>query len=184
MEARNTFGGDAEDHCALTLYGERSPTIEILISGYLAYPQGETYSVCGTRGGLSGSGERLAWRYFDSAQAPRQRIWKRWSEKRAYPSETLPWVESCWEVDSAVSSGAKSGYTLPSYEIARKLFYDNIHDVLTGRGELIITLPQVRRQIAILQEAHRQNPLPRRYAAWIPGRGPVRDGLRRRSVSG
>jgi hypothetical protein len=83
-------------------------------------------------------------------------------------------VEKTWEVDASVASGAASGYTLPSYEIARKVFYDNVYDVLCGRGKLIITVPQVRRQIAIMEEAHRQNPLPRRYDAWIPGKGAVR----------
>lgn len=172
MESRNVFGGDAEDHCLLILHGNVSPTIEIHISGYLAYPPPEMYTVSGTLGGLTGSGTQLRWKCYDPAKAPRQEVWKRWSEDRGYPREDLPWTEGSWTVDASVAAGAKSGYTLPSFEIARDLFYGNLHDVLDGRGKLQITLPQVRRQIAILEEAHRQNPLPMRFRSWVPGQGP------------
>ena len=40
--------------------------------------------------------------------------------------------------------------------------YKNIHDVLNNGAELLIKPEQVRKQIAIIEEAHRQNPLPRK----------------------
>ena len=37
--------------------------------------------------------------------------------------------------------------------------YSNLLDVLQGKAERIITLDQVRRQVAVLEEAHAQNEL-------------------------
>jgi predicted dehydrogenase len=174
MECRNELGGDADDFCALTLHGRRSPTIEILLSAYLAYPQGEMYHVSGTRGGLTGGARQLRWRYYDVRKAPKQTIWPRWSENRQYPGETLPWVEKTWELDPETAKEAKSGYTLPSFQSGVKQFYDNVHAVLHGREQPLITLPQVRRQIAVIAACRRQNRLPKKWQRWVPGEGPVK----------
>ncbi|MFA6569095.1 MAG: Gfo/Idh/MocA family oxidoreductase [Victivallales bacterium] len=173
MSCHNEMGGDSDDICAVTLSGKQSPQVEVLISGYLAYPQGDMYSISGTRGGLKGNPNSLTWKYYDKAQAPEQDFWKTWSEKRKYTSETLPWIENHWEVPAEIAQGNKSGYTIPSYEIAVKTFYDNIASALRDGSELLITIPQVRRQIAVIEECHRQNPLPRKYKEWVPGKGGV-----------
>ena len=174
LECNNTLGGDADDLCALTIHGPNAPTIEILISSYLAYPQSDFYCVSGTRGGLTGNANRLQWRYYDPRKAPKQEIWKHWSVDRQYPREDLPWVEKHWEVDQTTAAGVKSGYTLVSYQSGVRLFYENIHDVLMGKGKLLITLPQVRRQIAVIEKCLRQNKLPKRYTRWVPGKGAVK----------
>ncbi len=173
MKCNNKLGGDAEDFCSLTLYGEKSPQVDILLSSYQAYPQGDFYSISGTLGGLSGGHESFKWKYYDPKKAPKQKFWNTWSVDRGYPKETLPFVEKSWQIDDATAKGPRSGYTLPSFQSAVKAFYDNVHDAVVKDAKLIITLPQVRRQIAVLEEAHRQNKLPRKYRAWIPGRGSV-----------
>jgi predicted dehydrogenase len=174
MQCRNELGGDADDFCALTLHGRKAPHVEILLTSYLAYPQGPMYNVSGTRGGLAGGAESLQWRYYDARKAGRPDFWRTWSEDRQYPGERLPWVEKAWHVDAAVAKGAKSGYTLTSFQSAVRQFYDNVHDVLRRDGQLLVTLPQVRRQIVVIEECHRQNPLPRRWRQWAPGRGGVK----------
>ncbi|MEW6753647.1 MAG: Gfo/Idh/MocA family oxidoreductase [Candidatus Latescibacterota bacterium] len=172
MDCNNPFGADAEDHCTVTLYDprRRAPQIDIVISAYLAYPQGELYSIAGTCGGLSGGADRLTWRYFDPAQAPRQKVW-RWSVKRRYPSEELPWVEECWTLQDERSA---TGYTVRSLPTGQEFIYANLYDAITRGARLEITPAQVRKQIAVLEECHRQNPLPcrnaRRGARPRPGR--------------
>lgn len=173
MACHNEMGGDADDICAVTLSGKKSPQVEVLISGYLAYPQGDMYSISGTRGGLKGNPNSLTWKYYDKDQAPKQDFWKTWSEKRQYTSEKLPWIENHWEIPAEIAHGNKSGYTIPSYEIAVKTFYDNIASAIRDGSELLITIPQVRRQIAVIEECHRQNPLPHKYKEWAPGKGGV-----------
>lgn len=173
MSCHNEMGGDADDICAVTLTGKKSPQVEILISSYLAYPQGDMYSISGTRGGLKGNSNSLTWKYYDKSKAQKQDFWNTWSVNRQYTHEKLPWIEEHWEVPAEIAQGNKSGYTIASYEIAVKSFYDNIASVIRDGSEPIITLPQVRRQIAVLEECHRQNPLPRKYKAWVPGKGGV-----------
>lgn len=157
MACRNELGGDAEDFCMLTLHGPGMPTVEISLTLYLAYPQGDMYTIQGTRGGLTGHATELRWKYFDPKKAPKPEFWKGWSVDRQYPSETLPWIERSWKIDDALTK-TSTGYTLRSFPSGVQRFYDNIHAVLTQGADLLITLPQVRKQIAVIEEAHRQNP--------------------------
>ena len=107
MKCRNKLGGDAEDFCSLTLYGDKSPQIDILLSSYLAYQQGDFYSISGTLGGLSGGHESFKWKYYDPRKAPKQKFWDTWSVDRGYPRESLPFVEESWEIDKDTARGAK-----------------------------------------------------------------------------
>ena len=148
----NSFG-DADDFSMVVLHGKNAPTVEVFVSSYLAYPQGDLFCVNGTRGGLTGSFQSLKWRFFDPAKAPKQKLMPGWSCKRAYNSESLPWVEQSWKLE------------IPDlFQAISKGFYDNVYDALVRKGKLEVRLDQVRRQVFVLEEAHRQNPLPRRAA--------------------
>ncbi len=164
MRFKNKLGGDAEDLCALTLNVHNGPIIEIHLTGYLAYPPADMYTVSGTLGSLAGGAQALRWKYYNPRQAPQQKMWQ-WSVDRQYPSENLPWVEQSWNVDPVLAKGAKSGYTLRSFQSGVRLYYDNIYRVLRQGAPLLITVPQVRRQIAVIAESHRQNRAAARAAA-------------------
>jgi len=144
--------GDADDFCAVTLYGKDAPVVEVLVSSYQAYPQGDMYSVSGTLGGLAGGRAGLRWRTFDPKKAPKLRLLKGWSPDRRYCKEELPWVEKSWQPPKT---------KLDAFQLNSKAFYDNVYDVLTGKGKLVVTLAQVRRQVAVIEECHRQNRLPK-----------------------
>ena len=147
------FEGDAENHVTLTLYDpERvAPQIDIEISSLIAYPNPHTYVVSGTCGGLAGGSRGLTWRYFDPQTAPQHEMWL-WSEERRYCREQLEWIEESW-TPAEVPAGAR-------YSSDR--FYDNVFDVLVNGAERLITPAQSRAQIAVMEECHRQNPLPRK----------------------
>jgi len=165
MECRNKLGGDANDFCALTLHAPGCPTVEINISQYLAYPQENRYNISGTLGGLTGGENELRWKYYDPAKAPKQKLWPLWSVDRRYPGEELPWVEKTWKIDEEEAKKAV-GYTLKSYRSGPQRFYDNVHGTIRGAEKMLITLPQVRRQIIVFEEAHRQNKLPVKLKRW------------------
>lgn len=148
------LGGDANNFCALTLYGEGHPTIEIQVSSFLAYPQGEIYNIQGTCGGLTGGPNGLHWKYFDPARAPKQTPWRPWSRNREYCNEQLPWQEESWNFSDASCNA--NGFVDLSAGV-----YGNLYDVLVNGAAREIKLEEVRRQIYVLEEAHRQNPLPR-----------------------
>lgn len=148
------FGGDANNFCALTLYGENMPVVEIQISSFQVYAQGDQYNIQGLYGGLTGGPNGLRWKYFDPEKAPRHTLWRPWSDQRQYCQEKLDWQEETWNFASPESNA--NGFTGLSAG-----FYGNLYDVLTCRAERAIRLDQVRRQIQIMEEAHRQNPLAR-----------------------
>jgi scyllo-inositol 2-dehydrogenase (NADP+) len=155
MSCNNQLGGDAEDFCALTVYGQDLPTFEIVISAYVSHPE-YRYSISGQYGCLWGNEMELKWKYFDPEKAPEQQMWPNWSENRSYPDEKLPWKEKRWSLKNAESANT-SGYTLKSLLEGSIHFYDNIYDVLTDNANLLITVPQVRKQIAVIEESHKQN---------------------------
>jgi len=153
MRSIQPFGGDADDLCAVTLYGQGAPLVEVLISSYLVYPLGDMYNVSGTHGGLAGGPDGLRWRYFDPATAPDHALWQPWSQDRQYCREELEWVEETWEPKPS---------ELDAFQQNSRAFYANLYDVLTESAELVVKPSEVRRQIAVIEECHRQNPLPRR----------------------
>lgn len=162
MSCDHFFAGDAEDHCTVTLYDPKQerPQIDIVISSFLHYPPSDMYSINGTLGGMTGGATHLRWRYFDPAQAPRHRMWK-WSRDRQYPREELDWVEESWTLDESMLKDAV-GYTLTSFDSGPLRFYTNVHDVLKKGAPLLIKPSEVRKQIRVMELAHRQNPLPRK----------------------
>lgn len=158
MDCNNQLGGNADDLACLTLYdpARRAPVIEIHITQYLAYPEENLYTICGTCGTMKAGFERIVWRYYDPAEAPDQPFWENWSVDRDYPREELPWQEESWQIDEDLLDGSV-GYTLRSLPSGPQRFYENVFDVLRNNAEPIITLPEVRRQIRVLQLSHEQN---------------------------
>jgi scyllo-inositol 2-dehydrogenase (NADP+) len=148
-----TFG-DADDFTLVVLTGKGSPTIEVVLNSYQAYPQGEIYNISGSLGGMIAGPTGAKWKYFNPRKAPLQKLHKRWSHNRQYVSETLPWVEKSWEATGMVKDD--------HFHYLSSSFYNNIYNVLTGRGKLEVLPQQVRTQIAVIEECHRQNRLPRK----------------------
>lgn len=160
MDRRSVFEGDAENHVTLTLWDpeRKSPQVDINISSLVTFGDPYTYNISGTHGGLVGGARQLKWRYFDPASAPDHDMWL-WSVNREYPREELDWIEESWELDAPQATGAV-GYTLESLKSGPDRFYANVHDVLKAGAEPLIPPSQIRKQIAVMEEAHRQNPLP------------------------
>ena len=144
--------GDAEDHVKLILSGKKSPTIDLEISSCSAYPT-NTYQVYGTRGGLDGSTSRIDWKYFDPENAPEQRLNADPLPERAYCREDLPWEEDSWHLPEEESN---------LFDVMGTRYYEDLYRYITDGTPPEVTVRQVRRQIAVIEESHRQNPLSRR----------------------
>ena len=148
MDRVNTFG-DAEDYVKLILTGEEKPLIDLTISCCDAYPC-YTYKIHGQYGGLKGTMGHIDWRYFDPEKAPSQTLSRVFISQPdgtpAYCSEKLPWKEESWDGDpNAPFDQAVDGY------------YSNIYQHIFYDKPLEVTLKQVRQQVAVYEEAHRQN---------------------------
>jgi predicted dehydrogenase len=150
MDRTNTFG-DAEDHVKLLMTARNRPTIDLEISSCAAYSP-YNYLVHGTRGGLMASQAEVNWKYYKPEQAPKRKLIREPLPDRQYCSEKLNWTERKWTVPKAKAD-------LFAY-MARQ-FYTHLYATLTQGAPLVVTPAQVRRQIAVIEECHRQNPLPR-----------------------
>lgn len=150
MDRCNTFG-DAEDYCKLILKAPDRPIIDLDISSCDAYPC-YTYKVEGTRGTLKGTMAHIDWKFFKEEEAPAQTLNRGTLTMGgdemlpAYCSETLTWYEKSWEGDPQAP-----------FIAAVQKYYDQIYLLFTEGREHDIKLPQVRQQLAIIREAHRQN---------------------------
>jgi len=147
--------GDADNMALVRLTGPNSPTIDIDISSIQAYKIGNLYNISGTLGGLIADGTKIEWKYFDPAKAPKHEFWKPWSKDRQYCREQLPWQECSWTYENNNSNA--TGFS----EIVQSLYRD-FYSVVTNGTEPEVKLDQVRRQVYILEEAHKQNPLPKK----------------------
>lgn len=151
MDRCNTFG-DAEDYCKLILTAPNKPLIDLEISSADGYPL-FTYKIHGTRGSLKGNMAHIDWKYFIPEEAPAQVLIKEPltmggdAKLPAYCSETLNWHEESWEGDPQAP-----------FIAAVQTYYDQIYALFTEGREHDIKLCQVRQQLAVIEEAHRQNP--------------------------
>lgn len=147
MDNVQTFG-DAEDFVKLILRRKGRPTIDLEISSCCAYNP-HTYVVHGSRGSLAGTMSHVEWKYYKDSEAPAQQLISEPLPNRAYCSEKLVLHEEKWETPEEAANG------LFDYMATR--FYRNLHDALVSGAPLEVPLEQVRQQIAVIQEAHRQN---------------------------
>ncbi len=146
-----TSYGDADDHVVLILSGEGRPIVHLEISSCCKYPA-NTYTVFGTRGGLSGSMGHLEWQWYDPAAAPELKLIKapicNEDGTPAYCSDSLEWVKDEWTMPEGPGL----------FETMCNTFYTMLHRTLTEGTPLEITPQQVRQQIAVIEECQRQNP--------------------------
>ena len=152
MDRANTFG-DAEDHVKLILSGSKSPTIDLEISSCSAYPD-STYRVLGTQGGLDGNMTRIDWRFFDPADAPPQQLTETPLPGRQYCKEELAWTEESWEVPEEQAN---------LFDTIGSSYYNNLYESLVNGKEPEVKVQEVRRQIAVIEACHKQNPLSSLY---------------------
>ncbi|MBQ7059621.1 MAG: Gfo/Idh/MocA family oxidoreductase [Firmicutes bacterium] len=148
MDRVGTFG-DAEDYVKLILTGKDKPLIDLTISCCDAYPC-YTYKIHGQYGGLKGTMAHIDWRYYDPEKAPAQTLSKKFISKPdgtpAYCSEKLPWKEESWDGDPNAP-----------FDQAVADYYSDIYEHIVKGSPLEVTLTQVRQQVMVYEEAHRQN---------------------------
>jgi predicted dehydrogenase len=148
---RATTLGDAEDTVKLILSGPGRPTIDLEICSCSAY-NSHTYVVNGTHGSLAGSTEHLEWKYFKPDEAPRQSVTLEPLPGRTWCAEDLKWHTGSWDLPKEEGAGI--------FDVMARAFYRGLHDSLVDGKPLVVQPVEVRRQIAVMEECFRQNPLP------------------------
>lgn len=156
MDRANTFG-DAEDYVKVILKGRGRPVIDLEISSCCAYPC-FTYNVQGTCGGLKASTTHAEWKYFIPEEAPERQLIREPLANEdglpAYCGEKLKWYEYSWDIPEEQKD---------LFHTMSSRFYSMLYKSLTEGAPLVITPQQVRQQIAVIEECHRQNPLSKMF---------------------
>ncbi len=148
MDRTNTFG-DAEDHVKLLLTGKDRPTIDLEISSCSAYTT-NVYEVYGTRGALAGTTDHLEWKVYNPEEMPPRELVRGPMPDRQYCSEKMIWHTSKWNLPKSQANW---------FGVMGKALYNNLYDTLTKGTPSTVKLDEVRRQIEVIEEAHRQNRL-------------------------
>lgn len=163
MNRVNTFG-DAEDYVKLIMTAPDKPIIDLEISACNPYPKFH-YSIHAEHGGLCGDESHFDYKYYVRETAPEQHLTREPIENPdgtpAYCREKLEWVEKSWDIgdakthsESSYIPGAPQGEPIIS-------FYTMLYNHIANNAPLEVTPQQVRQQIAVMEECHRQNPMSR-----------------------
>jgi len=149
MDRANTLG-DAEDHVKVMMRRRGHPTIDLEISGCCAFP-GQHLNIHGTRGGLVADAGEVRWRYFRSREQTRRILTTEPIADAAglpqYCRDDLKWHEDSW----TPSDGSAMAQAVSQY-------YDMLHRTLTRGRKLEVTMAEVKQQVAVMEECHRQCP--------------------------
>lgn len=143
--------GDAEDHVKMILSGPGRPMIDLEISSCCAYPL-FTYQIYADNGGLTGNTSHLEWKYVNRRSIPAREATREPLDGRAYCGEKLTWINRKWDLPKNQAE---------LFAVMSKRFYANLADALQCGKPLEVPPSEVRRQIAVIEECHRQNPLSR-----------------------
>lgn len=153
LDLVNSFG-DAEDFAKILLLVPGKPLVDVEISGCNHYA-GSNYIVEGSLGSLSATLTHIEYKYYRPEEAPEQKLILESLENAqgnpAYCSEKLNWYEVKEDVEGTAFDKGTASY------------YDNIYNHLVNGAELVIRPEKIMQQIAVMEEVHRQNPLPVKY---------------------
>jgi len=116
--------GDAEDHVHLVLQTESGVTADIVVSSAMALGA-PRWMLCGSLGTLTCDGKTSQLRYYDGTKVEPLSVLDTAAPNRKYLREELPWEEK--EVEVEVDAAPV------------KPFHENVQDVLTGKGQPIVT---------------------------------------------
>ena len=147
MDRVNT-SGDAEDHVKLILRRKGCPMVDLEISSCSHYNP-FTYQVYGSQGSLAGTMSHIDWKYFKPEEAPPLKLIEGPMPNRAYCSEQLIWHEEKWDTPEEAAKNM--------FDYMATRLYGNVYDAIVSGAEFEVKLEQVRQQIAVIEEAHRQN---------------------------
>jgi len=152
MDRVNTYG-DAEDYVKLLLRAPGKPLVDLEISSCCAYPQ-LIYEIQAGKGGLKGTASHIDWKYYKPSEAPKRKLQRtpiaNPDGTPSYCVDNLKFHEEHWDLPEEQKD---------LFMTMNMAFYGMLHRTLTRGRPLEITPQQVRQQIAVIEECHRQNKL-------------------------
>lgn len=153
LDIINSYG-DAEDFAKVMLFAPGKPVIDMEISSCNTYSD-YTYLIQGSYGTLKATQSEIKYKIYNKDTAPARELITASLQGPdggpRYCGETLEWNE---QVESLTGT---------AFDAAVLAYYNNIYDHLTAGTPLIIRPARIKQMLAVMDEVHRQNPLPVKY---------------------
>jgi scyllo-inositol 2-dehydrogenase (NADP+) len=139
--------GDAEDHLKAVIYAAGHPTIDIELSSIFPFPQ-DRWLVCGSKGGLHGTGSKLEWKWVDFSTMPERKVELASTPDRSYNYEPLVWHEDSWQAESKADAGSGAA---PAVQQVITLYSSLYRTIREGVAQEI-TPESVRQRVALMEK--------------------------------
>ncbi len=158
LQSTSLAAGDAENFVKVVLYKDADHPVIDVQGGYAYAYSPYTYKIDAEYGGILASTKRVQWKYIkpdENSPLVLQKDSLHYNSGMPhYCNEDIKIYEETWDDEGEVygTFGNMTG-----------AFYDMLYKSLTEGAPLHVTPQQVRRQIAVIEECHRQNP-------WIYGK--------------
>lgn len=153
LDKINSYG-DAEDFAKVILIHPDKPIIDVEITSCNNYADWN-YIVEGSNGSLRATLSKIEYKYFRTEDAlDHEIILEPLENKDRMPvmcSEKLPFIE----VEQVVSGDA--------FGMGTMKLYNDVYDHIVFDKPLTVSNEKIKQEIAIMEEAHRQNPMPVKY---------------------
>ena len=144
--------GDAEDFVKVVLEGKGHPVIDLEVTKQCLFPQ-RTYQVYGSNGSLAADGLTLEWKYY----VPEESAMKKLSIATLETDGRLPVY--CSEKLNYYSEKMEFPESTAGFDDWGTRYYCDFYNAITKGTPLTVKLSQIRRQVAIIEECHKQNPM-------------------------
>ena len=132
------YAGDADSHAKVIIRPKDGPLIDVELTHCNAHPQ-DNYLIMGTQGSLSGTRDKLQWKYFIPENEEKLELDREPTHDRSYNRESLTFLE-----ESVVLENDFGNDML--------LLYKDLYGTLREGKALKITAEGVRRQIDIFDK--------------------------------
>lgn len=146
--------GDAEDYAKLLLTAPGKPTVMIDLTATDAFGE-PNFKVQGTQGTLTATAKGWKLKYSDPAGWEPRPVCREplmgEGGKPIYCSEKLEWMEEEGEIEGTV------------FTVATHKFYHMLADAILAGKPMEIVPEYAARTVAVIEECHRQNPLPVKF---------------------
>ncbi len=153
LDKVNSFG-DAEDYCKILMLEPGKPLIDVEISSCKAYSD-YLYNIQCACGSLKATMTHISYKYFVPEEAPFEQLT---FEPLHKPDGTPSYCReqlNIYEKEEDLLGTA--------FDSAVHAYYDMIYAHLVEGKELVIKPEKIALQIALMEEVHRQNPMPLEY---------------------
>lgn len=146
--------GDYDDYCKMLLTAPGKPLVDIEINNTDGY-SGNCFILQGTKGCFKCSTTSYEYKYIVDGENPERPVQESFMQNAdgnpVYCGEKL------------IVHEEKGDYHGTAFDVGTKMLYEDVYKAIAEGKELYVTAEHARKIIAVIETAHAQNHLPRKY---------------------